>query len=275
MSNEWHRLMDGRVKPGHDKLNMNRLLLALLPLILAVLSLPAHARDMLPPGFVYLRDVDNTIAQDIRYATADNFTGRPLPGYNAAECVLRREAAEALKRVQADLAKENLGLKVYDCYRPTRAVRAMAAWSHDGEDSAATRRFYPSLHKRNLFALGYIAAQSRHSTGTAIDLTLIRLPATPAPRFDPAASYGPCIGPVARRAPDNSIDMGTAFDCFDTRSYTASSTVTAEQRRSRAALNAAMRRHGFANYFREWWHYSFAGAPEPRAYDFAIGPRGR
>ncbi|MGC2114153.1 MAG: M15 family metallopeptidase, partial [Pseudolabrys sp.] len=126
------------------------------PLLLALLlATPAHARGMLPPGFVYLRDVDNTIAQDIRYATADNFTGRPLPGYNAAECVLRREAAEALKRVQADLAKENLGLKVYDCYRPTRAVRAMAAWSHDGEDSPATRRFYPSLHKRNLFALGY------------------------------------------------------------------------------------------------------------------------
>jgi len=247
----------------------------LLAAVLLLLATPAHARDMLPPGFVYLRDVDNTIAQDMRYATADNFTGRPLPGYNAAECVLRREAAEALKRVQADLAKESLGLKVYDCYRPTRAVRAMAAWSHDGEDSVATRRFYPSLHKRNLFALGYIAAQSRHSTGTAIDLTLIRLPATPAPRFDPAASYGACTGPVARRAPDNSIDMGTAFDCFDTRSYTASSAVNPEQRRSRAALNAAMRRHGFANYFREWWHYSFAAAPEPRAYDFAIGPRGR
>jgi zinc D-Ala-D-Ala dipeptidase len=101
------------------------------------------------------------------------------------------------------------------------------------------------------------------------------LPATPAPRFDPAAGYGPCTGPVARRAPDNSIDMGTAFDCFDTKSYTASSAIAPEQRHSRAALNAAMRRHGFANYFREWWHYTFAGAPEPRAYDFAIGPRGR
>jgi zinc D-Ala-D-Ala dipeptidase len=247
----------------------------LLLLLALLLATPVCARDMLPPGFVYLRDVDNTIAQDIRYATADNFTGRPLPGYNAAECVLRREAAEALKRVQADLAKDNLSLKVYDCYRPTRAVRAMAAWSHDGEDNPATRRFYPSLHKRNLFALGYIAMQSRHSTGTAIDLTLIRLPVTPAPRFDPAASYGPCTGPVARRAPDNSIDMGTAFDCFDTRSYGASSAVNPEQRRSRAALNAAMRRHGFANYFREWWHYSFTGADEPRAYDFAIVPRGR
>ncbi len=108
---------------------------------------PASARDMLPPGFVYLRDVDATIMQDMRYATADNFTGRPLPGYGAAECVLRRETAEALKRVQADLAKENLGLKVYDCYRPTRAVRAMADWAHDDDDSNATKRFYPALAK--------------------------------------------------------------------------------------------------------------------------------
>ena len=151
----------------------------------------------------------------------------------------------------------------------------MADWAHDGKDDEATRRFYPVLHKRNLFALGYIAAQSKHSTGTTVDLTLIKLPPAPAPRFDPAARYGPCTGPFAKRAPDNSIDMGTAFDCFDTRSYTASSAITAEQRRSRAALNAAMRRHGFANYFREWWHYSFTGAAEPRTYDFAITPRGR
>ena len=235
----------------------------------------SFAREMLPPGFVYLRDVDSSIQQDIRYATGDNFTGRPLPGYGAPECILRREAAEGLKRVQADLARENLSLKVYDCYRPTRAVRGMAAWAHDDGDNEATRRFYPAVHKRNLFALGYIAAQSRHSTGTAVDLTLVRLPVMPAERFEPTARYGACNGPVARRAPDNSIDMGTSFDCFDVKSYSMSGAITPEQRRWRGVLNAAMHRHGFANYFREWWHYSYTGAAEPRAYDFAIGPRGR
>ena len=230
---------------------------------------------MLPPGFVYLRDVDPTIAQDIRYATPDNFTGRPLPGYSAPECILRREAAVALRRVQADLARENLGLKVYDCYRPTRAVHAMEAWAHDGADAEATRRFYPALAKRNLFALGFIAEHSRHSTGTAIDLTLIRLPETPAARFDPAARYGPCTGPAAKRAPDNSLDMGTGFDCFDSRSHGASNAIAPEQRRWRAVLQDTMRRHGFASYFREWWHFSYLGAAEPRAYDFAIVPRGR
>ena len=247
-------------------------------LLLAAILLgsgPASARDMLPPGFVYLRDVDSSIQQDIRYATSDNFTGHPLPGYGTGECILRREAAEALKRVQADLARENLGLKVYDCYRPTRAVRAMATWAHDGDDSETTRRFYPSLHKSNLFALGYIAAQSRHSTGTTVDLTLVKLPTASAPRFDPAVRYGPCNGPAAKRAPDNSIDMGTSFDCFDVRSYTMSNAISPEQRHWRSVLNAGMHRHGFANYFREWWHYSFTGSAEPRVYDFAIAPRGR
>jgi len=251
---------------------IHRLPCALLAALL--LAAPAHARDMLPPGFVYLRDVDSSIVQDMRYATVDNFTGRPLPGYGAAECVLRREAAEALKRVQAELARENLGLKVYDCYRPTRAVRAMEAWAHDGSDSEATRRFYPALHKRNLFALGYIAAQSKHSTGTTVDLTLIRLPAASVPRFDPAARYGPCTGLASKRAPDNSIDMGTGFDCFDVKSYGANRSIEPEQRRWRGALNAAIHRHGFANDFSEWWYYSFTAA-EPRSYDFAIVPKGR
>jgi D-alanyl-D-alanine dipeptidase len=230
---------------------------------------------MLPPGFVYLRDVDSSIAQDMRYATSNNFTGRPLPGYAAGECILRREAAEALRRVQADLAQEQLGLKVYDCYRPTRAVRAMAAWAHDGDESEATKRFYPALQKRNLFRLGYIAAQSKHSTGTTVDLTLVRRPAAAAAAFDPAVRYGPCTGPAAKRAPDNSIDMGTAFDCFDLRSYSGNRAITPEQKHWRGVLNTAMHRGGFVNYFREWWHYSYPGALDPRAYDFAIGPRGR
>ena len=181
---------------------------------------PVFARDMLPPGFVYLRDINSSIAQDMRYATSDNFTGHPLPGYNAGECILRREAAAALKRVQADLAKENLGLKVYDCYRPTRAVRAMAAWAHDGDDSGTSA--FIRTAKAQSVRLGYIAAQSRHSTGTTVDLTLIKLPRGAGAAFDPEARYGPCTGPAAKRAPDNGIDMGTAFDCFDLKSYSAS-----------------------------------------------------
>ena len=256
--------------PGRSGVHVIHVVLAL---VMGIVS--ADARGMLAPGFVYLRDIDSSILQDIRYATPDNFTGHPLPGYGAPECVLRRETADALRRVQAELVRQSLSLKVYDCYRPIRATRAMMAWANDGTDDGATRRFYPALNKRNLFRLGFIAMQSRHSTGTAVDLTLVRLPTMPAPRFDLAASYGPCTGPASRRAPDNGIDMGTGFDCFDTKSYTASGAITAEQRHWRLMLQSSMRRQGFANYFREWWHYSFYGAAEPRAYDFAIAPRGR
>ena len=242
--------------------------------LIALLSLsgPAAAAERLPAGFVYLRDIDPSIAQDMRYAGFDNFTGRPLPGYGAPECVLRRAVAQALAQVQADLARENLSLKVYDCYRPTRAVRAFMRWANDGAREAPTKRFFPALEKRRLFASGYIATHSAHSTGSAVDLTLIERPAAPAPPFDRSAAYGPCTGPAAQRAPDASLDMGTGFDCFDARSATASGANTPAQQRWRALLVAAMRARGLHNYFREWWHFSFGPRGGP-AYDFAIEAR--
>jgi zinc D-Ala-D-Ala dipeptidase len=242
--------------------------------LLIVILLPAAvgAAERLPEGFVYLRDVAPGIVQDMRYAGADNFTGRPLPGYDAAECVLRRDVAEALRGVQADLVRENLSLKVYDCYRPTRAVAAFARWAQAGEDNSATKRFYPTLEKRSLFAQGYIAAHSRHSTGTAVDLTLVERAAPPVPAFDRNAVYGACTASAAQRAPDNSLDMGTGFDCFDDKSHTATSAISGEQKRWRLRLVAALRARGFHNYFREWWHFSF-GARPAQVYDFSIAPR--
>ena len=114
----------------------------------AGLAQQAAAQNELPPGFVYLRDVDPSIVQDIRYATANNFVGRPLPGYDAPECILRRDAAEALRRVQADLASVNLGLKVYDCYRPERAVRAMWDWAHGRQAPSAPMRAFSRASKK-------------------------------------------------------------------------------------------------------------------------------
>jgi D-alanyl-D-alanine dipeptidase len=244
----------------------------LFAVALLLMPLPALARDSLPDGFVYLRDIDASIAQDMRYAGFDNFTGRPLPGYDAPECVLRRDVALALRKVQAALTRENLSLKTYDCYRPTRAVAAMARWSNDGARGDPTKRFYPALEKRTLFAYGYIAAQSAHSTGTAIDLTLIPLPQVKPGPYDPAARYGACIGPANARAPDSSLDMGTGFDCFDARSHTANAAIGAQQKRAREKLLTAMRAQGFHNYFREWWHFTYGPKPA-RLYDFPIAPR--
>jgi D-alanyl-D-alanine dipeptidase len=224
----------------------------------AGLAQQAAAQNELPPGFVYLRDVDPSIAQDIRYATANNFVGRPLPGYDAPECILRRDAAEALRRVQADLASVNLGLKVYDCYRPERAVRAMWDWAHDGKPVGANARFFPRIKKAQLFALGYVSAQSEHTLGTTADLTLIERGARAAAALEPGRNYASCIAPVAERMPDNSLDMGTGFDCLDVNSHTASATVSSEQRQRRMTLLRAMNKRGFRNYFREWWHFTYA-----------------
>jgi len=245
-----------------------------LTVVLAVLlfALPSGARDLprntMPKAFVYLREVAPAIVQDIRYATSNNFTGSTLPGYGAGECILRRDAAIALAQVAQDLARQNLGLKTYDCYRPERAVRAMWRWAHDGADDG-DKRFYPHEDKLRLFTLGYIAAHSRHSTGTAVDLTLIALPSHAA-MVDSHATGGPCTAPAPQRAPDNSLDMGTGFDCLDEKSYTRSSAVTPEQRRAREQLRTVMTAHGFRNYFREWWHYEFMGTREPQLYDFPI-----
>lgn len=243
---------------------------------LVLLSGAAQAQERsgrLPEGLVYLRDVDPTIRQDMRYAGPDNFTGRPLPGYGAAECLLRRSAALALQRVQAELAGQGLSLKVYDCYRPTRAVAAMARWARDPSAVPETGRFYPGIRKNELFARGYISANSAHSRGIAVDLTLVRRDAPAPERFNLDTGYGPCTGPASRRAPDDSVDMGTAFDCFDAMSHTRSAAITSEQRAARDRLTEAMARHGFKNYFREWWHFSYPAADPGVGYDIPIQRR--
>jgi D-alanyl-D-alanine dipeptidase len=223
--------------------------------------------DGLPKGFVYLRDVAPSIVQDMRYATPDNFTGKPVPGYDAAECVLKRAAAEALKRAQEKAQAMGYALKVYDCYRPARAVRAFAAWASAPEDGR-TKRYYPHLKKSQLIP-GYIASQSQHSTGSAVDLTLI--PAATSNK-ETTSSGGDCTAPAAEREADSSLDMGTAFDCFDEKAHTASPQAGPEQRKSRMLLKKLMDGAGYRNYAAEWWHFSYTPANGPR-YDFPIRPR--
>jgi zinc D-Ala-D-Ala dipeptidase len=134
---------------------------------------------------VYLRDADAIILQDMRYESANNFTGHRAPGYDAPECVLVREDADALKAVQAELRPRGLSLKVYDCYRPARAVATLVAWAKLPDDLRAKATYYPALDKRALFP-GYIATRSSHSRGATLDLTLVPLDA----RADAAASEG-------------------------------------------------------------------------------------
>lgn len=223
---------------------------------------------MLPKGFVYLHDIDPTIPQEMRYAGPHNFTGRPVPGYEAAECVLTRPAAEALKAVQEDLKRQGLSLKVYDCYRPEQAVAAFVDWAKEPADPKAKRVYYPNLPKSALFP-DYIATRSGHSRGSTVDVTLVPLEAPP--------DSGDPSSPVActRADPgDGSLDMGTRFDCFDAKANTDAPGLTEAQRRNRTRLVGAMRAHGFENYPKEFWHYSFQPEPYPdRYFDFPIAPR--
>ena len=224
--------------------------------------------DKLPAGFVYLRDVAPSIAQDMRYAGPDNFTGKPVPGYDAAECVLKRSAAEALKRAQEKAQALGLTLKVYDCYRPVRAVKAFLAWAAAPGDARA-QRYYPHLRKSQLVP-GYIAPRSGHSTGFAADLTLA--PANAAAEA-PSTADQDCTAPAADRGPETSLDMGTAFDCFDPKANTASPLVTPEQHKTRMLLKGILEGAGFKNYPGEWWHFSYAGANGTQAHDFPVEPR--
>ncbi len=223
----------------------------LIILTLIALAGAAHAQT-LPGGFVYLREIDPSIIQDIRYAGSNNFIGRPLKGYDAAECVVKREVGLRLKAIQQDLAKRKLSLKMLDCYRPVRAVADMVAWSKNGKETAAERRFNPAFRKVELFRLGYIATHSQHSTGAALDLTLVDLAADNSAAFDPNRTYADCTAPAETRAPEGSIDMGTGYDCSDPKAHTASTAITPAQRRWRNELVAVMAHQGFVNYSKEW-----------------------
>ena len=229
-------------------------------------------RAPLPDGFVRLREVAPEVAQEVRYATAYNFVGRPIDGYEAPECVLTDEAADALAAVARDLGRQGLGLKVYDCYRPQTAVNHFARWTGLRDQSMKTA-FYPEEDKGWLFARGYIATRSGHSRGSTVDLTLVRLPAEDAVRTDfPAPSEAPrCDAPWSERLDEGDLDMGTAYDCFTPLAATDSRGVSTEARRNRDRLRAAMGRRGFRNYSKEWWHFTLRDEPHRGTYfDFPV-----
>jgi D-alanyl-D-alanine dipeptidase len=177
-----------------------------------------------------VKSLDSTIVVDMRYATPNNFTGAPLPGYLANRAYLRREAAAALARVQRDLRSQGLGIKIFDAYRPVRATLAMVDWTE-------------RVHRPDLLKDGYIASRSRHNLGLAIDLTLID------------------------NTSGRELEMGTPFDTFSAAAHTANA--SGEAAANRQKLKAAMEREGFVNYDQEWWHFSFT-VPNPLRFDRPI-----
>jgi D-alanyl-D-alanine dipeptidase len=218
---------------------------SLVTALYAGLAQAALAQER-PPQFVDAATLVPGLIVDMRYAGSHNFVGRPIDGYAAPRCLLTQAAAAALAEVARDLAPRGLVLKVFDCYRPTRAVANFVRWARDLADVAGKKEFYPDVDKRTLFSAGYISSRSGHSRGSTVDLTLAR-------------------------ADGNELDMGTRFDFFSPRSWPADAGVSGEAKANRAVLSAAMRRRGFRPYDKEWWHFTLSHEPFPGSYfDFPV-----
>jgi peptidyl-dipeptidase Dcp len=196
----------------------------------------------IPEGFVYLDEVIPNVELDIRYYGENNFTGRQVDGYLASRAIISEPAASALKKVQQELNQQGLGLKIFDAYRPQRAVDNFVRWAADIKDTKMKKQFYPDIDKSNLFNLGYIAYKSGHSRGSTIDLTIIKLDS------------------------GEELDMGSPFDFFGPISHHDTKLITEEQRENRRLLKGLMEKHGFAAYPEEWWHYTLKDEPYPDKY---------
>ena len=203
-------------------------------------------RAQLREGFVDVKEAVPGISIDLRYCTADNFIGQKVDGYDQPRAILTRQAAEALRKVQEELAPYGLGLRIYDAYRPQQAVDHFVRWARDVQDTKTKERYYPNVAKQDLFKEEYIADKSSHTRGSTVDVTLIALDGT-------------------------ALDMGSPFDFFDPRSWPTERGVSREARSNRLLLRNLMLKHGFKPYAREWWHFTLANEPFPDTYfDFPV-----
>lgn len=200
-----------------------------------------------PEGFVYIHDLIPTAHYEIRYAGDHNFIGRPVDGYTKPVALLTEEAAEALKKAAATLEAKGYELKVFDAYRPQRAVNNFIDWARDPEQVEMKQEFYPEVDKKDLFKLGYIASRSGHTRGSTVDLSLVH------------------------KATGEEVDMGSPYDFFGPASHHGASTITPQQTKNREILLRAMKEAGFRAYSEEWWHYTLRDEPYPDTYfDFPV-----
>lgn len=197
--------------------------------------------------FVLLSDYVPGIVQEIRYFSTYNFVGDRIDGYEEPVALLTREAARALKNVANEANVMGYRLKVFDAYRPARAVRHFVFWGIEDLDLRMKPFFYPNLEKQVLFQEGYIAKESSHSRGSTVDLTLLDM------------------------ATGKEVDMGSPFDLFDPLSHPGNGEVTDAQYDNRMLLQNLMVRAGFVPIDCEWWHFTLGDEPFPETYfDFPV-----
>jgi zinc D-Ala-D-Ala dipeptidase len=200
------------------------------------------------PEFSSLQDLCPEIRIEASYASENNFTGSVVDGYKAPKAFMAKAPAQALCLVQREALKLGLTLKIFDGYRPAKAVAFFQAWAKLPETNPHIKElYYPTFTRQQLFEQGYIATRSSHSRGSAVDLTLYDLKLK------------------------RNLDMGSGFDYFDTISHTDSPKITLKQKQNRQLLRRLMEAQGFRNFSQEWWHYSFRPEPFPEEYfDFDV-----
>lgn len=204
-------------------------------------------QEKMPQGFVVLSDVIPDVIQEIRYHSTYNFVGTRVDGYEEPVALITRQAAEALKAVNTELMALGYRIKVYDTYRPQRAVSHFVRWAKVIGDTLTKQSFYPEVDKRLLFKLGFIASKSGHSRGSTIDLTLVHVQS------------------------GKEVDMGGVFDYFGELSHPSYQKISKEQKSNRMLLRRVMMKHGFAPLETEWWHFTLKNEPYPNTYfDFPI-----
>jgi D-alanyl-D-alanine dipeptidase len=198
-------------------------------------------------SFVYIHQVLPDVVLDIRYFSNDNFMGTRADGYRSPLALISKQAADALIEVQEALRMQGLGLKIFDAYRPQKAVNHFMRWSEDPADVLTKQKYYPDLPKNRLFDLGYIARKSGHTRGSTVDLTVINY------------------------ATGEALDMGSPWDFFGEISHHDSPLVDDAATANRDLLRSVMITHGFRPAVTEWWHYTLENEPFPETYfDFDV-----
>lgn len=214
-------------------------------LTLLFISLVGYAQ--IPETFKEVKKEIQNVVLDVRYFGEDNFVGRRVDGYKAPKVYLSNEAVAALKKVQKELNKQQLGLKLFDGYRPQKAVDHFVRWAKVLDDTLTKQKYYPKVPKTELFKEGYIASKSGHTRGSTIDLTIIDLKT------------------------GKELDMGSPFDMFDPISWVKNKSISADQQKNRDLLQTMMLKNGFKNYPQEWWHFTLKNEPFPNTYfDFNV-----
>ncbi|MBT8243690.1 MAG: M15 family metallopeptidase [Winogradskyella sp.] len=216
-------------------------------LVLLLIVSAMQKQQTVHKNFIKVTDVIPDLNVELRYFSNNNFIGDTVDGYKSNTLYLTKPTVKQLKFVQEELQKQNLCLKVYDGYRPQRAVNHFVRWARDINDTLKKSKFYPKVNKRHLFREGYIASKSGHSRGSTLDLTIVN---------------GKTGEP---------LDMGSPYDFFGQESWVAYENITEEQKVNRMLLQTVMRKHGFRNYPKEWWHFTLRVEPFPNTYfDFEI-----